>query len=113
MHMREVSPVLDRVVRRHHTRGYHQNTDDVIFHLYHRAHVHHHASERDLIQIVVQDLAQRAAIVRSSRLLTIDGVNRLVPEVREPGEEPYPAWRRLRETRIERHDNDEDDQWEN
>jgi len=102
MHMREVSPVLDRVVRRHHTRGYHQNTDDVIFHLYHRAHVHHHASERDLIQVV-----------RSSRLLTIDGVNRLVPEVREPGEEPYPAWRRLRETRIERHDSDEDDQWEN
>ena len=72
----------------------------------------HHGCKGDLIEVMVQDLTQRAAIVGPSCLLTINGINSLIPEVREPTEKPDPAWQRLREARIHRYDRTYADQWE-
>ena len=62
--------------------------------------MNHHAREGDLVEVMVQDLAQRAAVVRPSCLLTINAIDCLVPEVGPDAEQPDPAWQILSEARI-------------
>ena len=57
----------------------------------------HHAGKRDLVQVVVQDLAKWAAVVCAARLLSINCIDCLVPKVREPAQKPHPAGQGLRE----------------
>jgi len=81
MHMREVSAILDGVVGRHHTRSNHQDEDDVVLDAQGGTHVHHHASEGNLIEVVVQNLTQGATVVRPAGLFPVDCINRLIPKV--------------------------------
>ena len=59
--------------------------------------MNHHAGERDLVQVVVEDLPKRTAVVCPTRLLTINRINGLVPEVSEYAQEPHPAGQSLSE----------------
>ena len=62
--------------------------------------MNHHARERDLVQVVVEDLPQRTAVVSASRLLAVYCVHCLIPESGEPAENPDPPGQRLGESRI-------------
>ena len=86
---------------RHYTRRDRQDSQNVILDAKGGADVHHHAGECDLVEVVVQDLAKWAAVVGATCLLPINGVNGLVPKVREHAQEPNPAGQPLREGRIQ------------
>ena len=92
-----MSPVLNRIVRRKNPRSQRDYPPNIRADSHRAAHVHHHAQKGDLVQIVIQYLPQRTAIVSASRLLPIDRIYRLVPKIREPGQQPDPAWQCLRE----------------
>ena len=113
VHLGEMGSILDRVVSGHYTRRNHQNAQNVVFNLQGRAHSDHHARESDLIQVVVQNLTQRTAVVSSTRLLSINRVYCLVPKVCEPNQQPDPAWQSLREAWVKYADCHESSYWEN
>ena len=69
--------------------------------------MNHHACEGDLVQAVVEDLPERTAVVRATRLLPINRVDRLVPKVGEPAQQPDPVREHLRECRVVGADRDE------
>ena len=101
VHFGEVGAILNRVMCRHDTGRDHQHLDDVIVDAQAGANMDHHASERDLVQIVVEDLSEWTAVVCPSCLLTINRINSLIPKVGEYAQEPDPAWQGLREGWIE------------
>ena len=113
MHARKMSPVLNRIVRRKNPWGYRQDSPDIRADSHGAAHVHHHAQKGDLVQIVIQYLPEWAAIIRPSRLLTIDCINRLVPKIREPCQQPHPTRKRLSERGIQHAYSDQAGQREN
>ena len=75
--------------------------------------MNHHAGERDLIEVMVQDLTKWTAVVSATGLLAVNGIDRLVPKVSEPTKKPYPAWQRLSEGRVQHTDSDQTRQREN
>ena len=107
MHVREVSPVLNRVVGRHYAWCNCQDPNNIIFNFQCRADVHHHAGEGDLVEVVVQDLAQWTAVVCPPRLLAVDAVDSLVPEVRPPSKQEDPFRQKRTEAWVHVEDRDE------
>lgn len=101
MHLREVSAVLDGVVSGHDAWSEKQNPRDVISKVQNRTTGDKDARESDLVEVVVEDLAKRATVVRPARLLTIDRINSLIPERCKPGQKPDPAGQCLREGWIQ------------
>ena len=71
----------------------------------------HHGRKGDLIEVMVKDLTQRAAVVGPSCLLTVNCINSLIPEVREPTQKPDPAWQRLSEAWIHRYNRTHTNKW--
>ena len=72
----------------------------------------HHANKGDLVEIVVQNLPERTAVIRPPRLLPINCIYRLVPKVREPRQKPDPTWHSLCKAGIERANRDQAGQGE-
>ena len=54
--------------------------------------MNHHAGEGDLVEVVVEDLTDWTAVVRTPSLLTVNSINCLIPEVGEETQEPNPMW---------------------
>ena len=79
-------PIFDRVVRGEDTRSDHEYAYDVMVDAERAADVHHHAGKGDLVEIVVQDLAEWTAVICAAGLLAIDSIDCLIPKVGEPGQ---------------------------
>jgi len=52
----------------------------------------HLESVSQLVQVVVEDLAEGAAVVRAARLFTVSSVQGLIPKIRENTESDKPFW---------------------
>ena len=99
--------ILYRVMRRKNSGCEEQNARDIRVDSEAAAYVNHHASEGDLVEVVVEDLAKRAAVVCATGLLAVDSIDCLVPEVCEPRQKPDPAWQCLCKRRIQIADGNE------
>ena len=73
----------------------------------------HHTSKRDLVKVVVENLSQWTAVVRSACLLSVDRIDCLIPEISEPGEKEDPARECLSESGINHADCDKGEEGEN
>jgi hypothetical protein len=88
----EVSAVLYRIVRCHYAGRNCQDYPNVTSGLKEGTSHTHEDCERNLVQVVVQQLSEGTAIISASRLLSINSINRLIPKKAEPRKEPHPWW---------------------
>lgn len=76
----EVFTILDGVVRKQLPRRRHHARPKVSLGFYHCEASHCEEGIAKLVKVVIEELAQAAAVVRPPRLLAVDGVQGLIPE---------------------------------